>query len=141
MFRNIPSEKVQAWKSENILKIEKKILRSPVKFLIFMSSSFFTQASTRVHYWRKSVLTDKKHGKGLVCLFMTSEGTLSAKKLDSLTHKLLLGHAIITHIYDNHVKFEVSQHFWRKEPSVQRTATISWVKRKGLWCKMHFFLP
>ena len=24
---------------------------------------------------------------------------------------------------------------------LQRTATISWVKRKGLWCKMHFFLP
>ena len=29
-------------------------------------------------------------------------------------------HAIITHIYDYHIKFEVSLHFWRIWPTVRR---------------------
>ena len=47
------------------------------------------------------------------------EGIFSTKKLDSLTPKLLLFHAIITHIYDNNIKFEVSLHFWRIWPTVR----------------------
>ena len=38
-----------------------------------------------------------------------------AKKLGSLTHKLL-----ICHIYDNYIKFEVSLHFWWIWPTVWR---------------------
>ena len=40
----------------------------------------------------------------MTCL--TLEGILLAKKLDRITHKLLL-----SYIYDNHIKFEVSLHF------------------------------
>ena len=47
----------------------------------------------------------------------------------SLTHKLLLFHAIITHIYDYHIKFEVSLHFWRIWPTVWR----AWpARREGI---------
>ena len=45
--------------------------------------------------------------------------------LDSLTHKLLPFHSIITYIYENHIKFEVSLHFWRIWPSVRRAANCS----------------
>ena len=37
-----------------------------------------------------------------------------------VTYKLLLFNAIIIHIYDNHIKFEVSLHFWRIWPTVRR---------------------
>ena len=43
---------------------------------------------------------------------------------NKLTHKLLLFHAIITHIYDNHIMFEVSLHFWWIWPTVRRRVMV-----------------
>ena len=54
--------------------------------------------------------------------WLTLAEIFSAKKLDSLTHKLLLFHALITHINDNHIKFEVTLHFWRIWPTVRRSS-------------------
>ena len=48
------------------------------------------------------------------------EAILSAKK----QNKLRLFHSIITHIYDNHIQFEVSLHFWWIWPSVRRGELI-----------------
>ena len=40
-----------------------------------------------------------------------------------LSHKLLSFHAIITPIYDNHINFEVSSHFWEIWPTVCRSTS------------------
>ena len=36
-------------------------------------------------------------------------------------------HAIITNIYDNHIKFEVSLHSWRIWPTVQGVSRPSYI--------------
>ena len=57
---------------------------------------------------------------------LTLEGIFSTtKKLDGLTHKLLLFHTIIGHVYVNHIKFEVSLYFWRIWPTVRRSGELA----------------
>ena len=41
------------------------------------------------------------------------------RDLHGLINKLLLFNTVITHIYDNHIKFEVSLHFWRIWPTLR----------------------
>ena len=60
------------------------------------------------------------HSSYCIWLLLNFGRNIVKKKLDSLTHKLLPFHYIITHIYENHIKFEVSLHFWRIWPSVRR---------------------
>ena len=49
------------------------------------------------------------------------------KQLDGLTHKLLLFNSIIGHIYDNHIKFEVSLHVWEIWPTVWQCVNLSYL--------------
>ena len=49
----------------------------------------------------------------LISVLSYLPGHPHSKKLGSLTRKLL-----ISHIYDNHIKFEVSLHFWWIWPTV-----------------------
>ena len=52
---------------------------------------------------------------------LTLEGMLSAKKLDKNSQITIVPHANLTHIYDNHIKFKVSLHFWWIWPTVTVT--------------------
>ena len=49
---------------------------------------------------------------------------MNRNQSEILTHKLLLFHAIITHIYDNHINFEVSLHFRWIWPNVWRLEAL-----------------
>ena len=55
---------------------------------------------------------------------LTLEGILSAKKVDSIIHKLLLFYAIMSQLYDNQIKFEVTLHFWLIWPTVRHSTHI-----------------
>ena len=86
--------------TQEVLRLKKREMKWNEKLLVWNFAPFHTS----YYIW----------------LLLNFGRNIVKKKLDSLTHKLQLYHSIITHIYDNHIIFEVSLHFWRIWPSVCR---------------------